>query len=135
MYTTDSLEDEELVYLSGPMTGHLDFMQEFAAAEKKMESQHFKVINPALVGNVLSIADLTREQFLYVDFALLDLCDTIFMMKGWSKSPGAVAEYVYALVADKEILFEDMDEDAVDMSFFREHITIQTKGIENDGTQ
>ena len=41
-----------------------------------------------------------------VDLVLLDLCDTIYMLKGWEQSCGANREYGYALAKGLDIMFE-----------------------------
>lgn len=43
---------------------------------------------------------------LNVDLVLLDLCDTIYMLKGWESSCGANREYGYALAKGLDIMFE-----------------------------
>ena len=40
------------------------------------------------------------------DIFLLNMCDAIYMLKGWEKSRGANREYGYALASDKIIVME-----------------------------
>lgn len=44
-----------------------------------------------------------HEDYMRIDFMLLDLADTIYMLKGWENSKGACMEYGYAIAKDKEI--------------------------------
>ena len=39
-------------------------------------------------------------------FCMLDMCDSIYMIKGWEKSFGANREYGYALAKDMIIMYE-----------------------------
>lgn len=45
-----------------------------------------------------------------VDLQLLDMCDVIYMLKGWQQSLGCNREYGYALAKDIIILKEEQDE-------------------------
>jgi hypothetical protein len=46
------------------------------------------------------------EQFLHIDYALIDCCDCIYMLKEWKDSNGARLELNYAKCKGKEILYE-----------------------------
>jgi hypothetical protein len=51
--------------------------------------------------------DITSyEQFLHIDYALIDCCDCIYMLKDWKDSNGARLELNYAKCKGKEILYE-----------------------------
>ena len=90
------------IYISGPMRGVDNYDTLFRAAEMKLKEGGHNVANPA----DLDLDGLTREQMLNVDLALLDLCDTIYMLKGWEESCGANREYGYALAKGLDIMFE-----------------------------
>lgn len=93
------------VYISGAITGTDDYMERFAKVQKKMEAQGYSVFNPALVNSNMPKCT-TYEEYMKVSFLLLDMADTIYMLKGWEKSCGANREYGYALATKKIILFE-----------------------------
>lgn len=44
-----------------------------------------------------------------LDLHLMDLCEAVYMLKGWQESKGANREYGYALAKDKIIIFEKGD--------------------------
>ena len=92
------------VYISGGITGVENYKQFFDETEKKLKSEGHEVINPTSFDSVLP--QLTYEEFMKFDIFLLDMCDAIYMLKGWQKSCGANREYGYALATDKIILEE-----------------------------
>lgn len=95
------------VYISGPITGVADYMANFKKAENQLEKDFEKavVINPAKV-NYMMPEETTYEEFMKMAFCMLDMCDTIYMLKGWEKSCGANREYGYALAKDYTIIME-----------------------------
>ena len=92
------------VYISGGITGVENYKHYFDKAEEKLKSEGHEVINPAVFDELLP--KLTYEEFMKFDIFLLDMCDAIYMLKGWQKSRGANREYGYALAMDKIILEE-----------------------------
>lgn len=48
-----------------------------------------------------------------MSLVMLDMCDAIYLMKGWERSKGANREYGYALGKHMEIIFEDDMESTV----------------------
>lgn len=51
------------------------------------------------------------EDYMKVDMFLLDMCNTIYMLKGWEKSCGANREYGYALAKGMVIVFEEASDE------------------------
>lgn len=94
------------IYISGPITNVQDYKYKFDRAEKKIrvENCNAEIINPTMV--VLP-ETCTHEDYMKIDFMLLDLADSIYMLKGWDKSKGACMEYGYAMAKDKIIMFEE----------------------------
>lgn len=93
------------IYLSGGMTNVPDCRERFAKAEKELTEQEFSVINPAKVEQALP-QDMTYEEHMKIDFAMLDLCDGIYMLNGWQQSQGAKRELDFAMAKDMTIIFE-----------------------------
>ena len=96
---------KQRIYISGAITCTDDFMERFAKAQKELEEQGYSVVNPAAVNSMLP-EDTNYEEYMSMSFLMLDMCDSIYMLNGWSKSCGANREYGYAIAMDKTIVFE-----------------------------
>ena len=93
------------VYISGGITGVENYKHYFDKAEEKLKSEGHEVVNPTSFDSVLP--KLTYEEYMRFDMFLLNMCDAIYMLKGWQKSCGANREYGYALGMDKLIVMEE----------------------------
>lgn len=93
------------VYISGAITGTDDYMERFAKVEKELTEQGYSVVNPAKVNAQLP-EDTSYEEYMKMSFCMLDMCDGIYMLKGWKKSCGANREYGYAIAKDMIIMYE-----------------------------
>ena len=90
------------LYLSGAITGTDDYMDRFSMAEKSLEVEH-TIINPARVNAQLP-SDTDYEDYMKMSFCMLDMCDGIYLLKGWEKSCGSNRELGYAMAKGKIIL-------------------------------
>ena len=90
------------LYLSGAITGTDDYMDRFSMAEKSLEVEH-TIINPAKVNAQLP-SDADYEDYMKMSFCMLDMCDGIYLLKGWEKSCGSNRELGYAMAKGKIIL-------------------------------
>ena len=90
------------LYLSGAITGTGDYMDRFSMAEKSLEVEH-TIINPAKVNAQLP-SDTSYEDYMKMSFCMLDMCDGIYLLKGWEKSCGSNRELGYAMAKGKIIL-------------------------------
>ena len=95
---------KKLVYISGQMTGKENYKKYFDYASAKLIDEGYKVVNPAYIDDVMPNA--LYEDYMKADMLLLEMCDAIYMLKGWEKSCGANREYGYALAKGMEIMFE-----------------------------
>ncbi len=74
------------VYISGPIKGVVDYLDNFARVETKILHMGYEVVNPCTLKHD---HDKSYESYMKEDLkALLD-CDFIYMLGGWRKSKGA----------------------------------------------
>lgn len=93
------------IYISGAITGTDNYMERFAKAEKELTEQGYSVVNPAKVNAQLP-EDTSYEEYMKMRFCMLDMCEAIYMLKGWEKSCGANRELGYSLAKDMIIMYE-----------------------------
>jgi len=101
------------IYISGPITNDPDYMNHFIKAETdiylevaKKNMDFTSVINPAKVNANLPL-DFSHTNYMYVCFSMLEMCQAIYMLKGWENSIGAQLEYIYAKNLGLEIYYEE----------------------------
>lgn len=95
--------EKKIIYISGKITGDDNYKAKFAEAEKLLAEKGFNVINPCKVGEY---EFFSYEQFLHIDFALIDCADAIFMLSDWQNSKGAIREWHYAQSHGKTVIFQ-----------------------------
>ena len=102
-----------MTYISGPITGVTDWKEKFEQAEnwvkKNLDTQ---IKTPRLIGKRLEEElEKTEEQIPWEEYMRcclreLTYCDTIYAMKGWEDSKGAVIEVQLAYALGLRIIFE-----------------------------
>lgn len=101
------------IYISGPITGIENYKQKFkdAAKEavKKFKKEGVEVIIYDPADKIGAIDGMDYEDCLAVDFAFIDCCDIIFLMKDWEKSKGAKRECWYAMAKQKVLFLAEND--------------------------
>ena len=93
------------IYISGKITDNPNYKDEFFEAEGWLANQGYKPINPSNIDVVLP--ELTYEQYMAIDYKLLEMADGIFMLHDWQKSKGACAELSYAKSLGKKVIYQD----------------------------
>lgn len=88
------------IYIAGPMSGYEDYnVGAFYKAANDLREQGYVVVNPATLPT-----DLSESDYLPINMAMLEACDTICMLDGWEESDGALAELTYALRQDYYVI-------------------------------
>lgn len=93
-----------LIYISGKMTNNENYYKEFEKAEQWLILKGYTPINPARLKD--TIHGLTYEEYMKIDYKLIELCDGIFMIGGWQDSKGACAELSYAKSLGKKVIYQ-----------------------------
>ena len=91
-------------YLSGPITGHKNYRQQFARAAGTLKEMGYAVINPAELGAALPLDQMSYEDIMKIDMELLATADYLVQLPGWENSKGANRELGFALGTDKIIV-------------------------------
>lgn len=95
------------IYISGPITGIDNYIDNFNKAEEYLTSLGHDVINPAKVD--MSLPKMTYDEYLLIDLFLLNQCQAIYMLNGWNHSKGAKEELKTALLQGIDIYLETED--------------------------
>ncbi len=88
------------IYIAGPMTGYENFNREsFNGAATCCLDNDAVPLNPATLPD-----GLTQGQYMDICFAMIRAADTIYLLKGYEESKGAMAELAYAEKLELEIV-------------------------------
>lgn len=99
------------VYISGGITGVPDYKVKFYNAEAKLKDLGYSVINPAKVNDILP-TDMSYDEYMEIDYRMLDMCEAIYLIPGWTKSNGSKLELERALSQKMRIMtLEDLVEE------------------------
>lgn len=90
------------IYISGSITNNPNYRVDFCRKYRELEnSGKYIVLTPLMIN-----AKLSWEDYMHIDFAMLEVCDVIYMMKGWEQSKGAKEELEHAKKLNLEIIYE-----------------------------
>ena len=89
------------VYIAGKINGLDNYRKLFKEAEDTFIDAGYKVMNPAVLGE-----GFNYEVYLPICLAMLEACDTVYMLNNWEDSKGAKVELEYAKVQGKQIIYQ-----------------------------
>ena len=84
------------VYISGPITGKKGYFGIFERAETLLTDAGFIALNPARLPE-----GMANEQYMRINFAMLDSADAVLFLDGWEMSRGASLECSYCMYIQK----------------------------------
>ena len=76
----------------------------FEEAKRKLLEKGYSVFIPTVLPDY---ADVPHSDYLRICYAMIDVCDAVYMLKDWQESRGARMELQYAADWRKEIIYED----------------------------
>lgn len=93
-------------YIAGKVTGleKADIFKKFYESGKLLKKDGHLVMSPA----VLALNEgFKHEDYMHICYAMIDVCDAVYMQKDWQQSKGARMELQYAKDWKKQIIYED----------------------------
>ncbi len=90
------------VYISGKISTKENYQEDFLKAKEKLERMGHTVLSPLMIN-----ASLEYEEYMHIDFSMIDICDAVYFLYDWSDSRGARREKSYAEAKEKLLMFED----------------------------
>jgi len=89
------------IYISGGISKDFHYMKKFKKAEEQLTKMGHIVVNLTVIPPIFSY-----EEHMKIYLTMLDMCDAIYLLKGWENSEGANIEYINAIEHKKMILYE-----------------------------
>ena len=94
------------IYIAGKISGlpYEQVRSKFtSAAEKLKQSGH----TPLIPTYIPAMPGMEYEDYMHLCFAMIDICDAIYLLDDWQHSLGARRECQYAHDWHKKIIYED----------------------------
>ena len=94
------------VYVAGKVKGlpENQIFTKFNSSVRTLKEGGHAVMSPAVL--VLN-GGFGHEDYMHVCYAMIDVCDAVFMQRDWRNSKGARMEREYATDHRKRIIYED----------------------------
>ena len=89
-----------IIYIAGKISGDPNYKQKFNKAQKRLESQGYTVLNPAVLPQ-----GLTAQDYMMLSFQQINAADRVLFLPDYTDSPGALLELQYCKYIRKRILF------------------------------
>lgn len=95
-----------VVYISGGITGVVDYEKSFEAARLELHKRGFAVLDPSTF-KPTGYETFTWQQWIDYDlWVLRKYADSVFFLQGWSKSRGAIREHEESMAARKACFYQ-----------------------------
>ena len=96
------------IYIAGKISGlpRNEVEAKFSEAKRRLEDKGHVVFIPTVLPEY---NEVPHDDYMHICYAMVDICDAVFMLKDWQDSMGARMELQYAADWRKEIFYEDSD--------------------------
>lgn len=93
------------IYIAGKISGlnRSNVIQKFEVAQKSLSKKGHQVFIPCVLP---AYEEVSHEDYLHICYAIIDVCDAVYMLSDWQQSEGARLEYEYAIENNKQIIFQ-----------------------------
>lgn len=112
------------IYIAGKISGlnREDVIKKFEAAQKSLIAKGHQVFIPSVLP---AYDEVSHEDYLHICYAMIDICDAVYMLSDWQQSKGARMELQYAADYRKKIIYEDPGTKEADFPIIYGHPIIQ----------
>lgn len=90
------------IFIAGAITNNPDYKDQFRTAATSLSRLGFIPLNPTLLPE-----NLPYDDYFPVTFAMIDICDMVYVIPNSTESEGVKKELEYAKQKDKTILFTE----------------------------
>lgn len=93
------------IYIAGKISGlnREDVIKKFEAAQKSLVAKGHQVFIPSVLP---AYEEVSHEDYLHICYAIIDICDAIYLLSDWKESEGAILEFDYAQQNKKKIIYQ-----------------------------
>lgn len=98
------------IYIAGKITNNANYKEQFKRKELELKLQGHTVLTPTCLP-----LGFEWGEYMHICKAMIDVCDAVFFLKSWKDSKGAREEYKYTRQQGKELMFEELDIDKLDI--------------------
>lgn len=93
------------IYIAGKISGlnREDVIKKFEAAQKSLVAKGHQVFIPSVLP---AYEEVSHEDYLHICYAIIDVCDAVYMLSDWQQSEGAILEFDYAQQKQKKIIYQ-----------------------------
>lgn len=96
------MDNKAKIYIAGPISNNPEYKKHFDRVERELNRLDYIVLNPSILPK-----GLTQEEYMRICIPMLNIADSVYMLKGWEDSVGARIEHALAKQANKTIWYED----------------------------
>ena len=95
----------KVVFISGKITGDVNYIEKFKKAENKLKSFGCIVLNPINIPQ-----ELHYEKQMEICFKYIDIADYVYFLSDYKSSKGSMREMNYVISKNKDCLYQLNDE-------------------------